>query len=408
MGLLFLNPVGEIGGAERSLLEMIRAVRRERSNVKVTLLAGGEGPLLDRAAELGADVVLLPMPAQVLRLGEWGMRGRSGLRNLFEIALISPRTTGALGRYLGRLRKEIRSLAPDVVHSNGLKTHLLAALAGPRDTPMLWHVHDFLSRRPLMRRILRSVASRACRAIAVSQSVAADARAVLGNVPVTTIYNVVDTARFHPDGLCADLDRLANLNRAPTHTLRIGLTATYARWKGHDVFLRAAGHWLRSAPQAPVRFYIIGGPIYQTGGSQFSLAELRQLARAEGLADRVAFVPFQDETAPVYRSLDIAVHASVLPEPFGLTIAEAMACGRAVVFSKAGGAAELFTADREAIGVPPGDALALAEAIQRIAADKALRQRLGANARSTVLRKFNPDRLGPQLLAVYEAMIAMR
>src|SRR5262249_13053440 len=73
-------------------------------------------------------------------------------------------------------------------------------------------------------------------------------------------------SRGRGDG--AALDRLAGLEVAPPGTARVGLVATYARWKGQEVFLQAAS-------QVDARFYVVGGPVYRTRGSQFSLEELR-------------------------------------------------------------------------------------------------------------------------------------
>jgi glycosyltransferase involved in cell wall biosynthesis len=178
------------------------------------------------------------------------------------------------------------------------------------------------------------------------------------------------------------------------------LVATYARWKGQDLFLEAAARVVAAHPGLPVRFFIVGGPIYQTP-AQWSESELRGRAASHEFTDRVGFVPFQPDPAGVYRALDVVVHASTRPEPFGLTIAEAMAAGRAVVVARAGGAAELITDGVDAVGMPPGDAAALANAVARLAADDELRRRLGRNAHQTALRHFDRGRLGPQLLAAY-------
>ena len=62
----------------------------------------------------------------------------------------------------------------------------------------------------------------------------------------------------------------------------------------------------------------------------------------------------------MFRALDVVVHASTKPEPFGRVIVEAMSCGRAVVVAKDGGAAELFEDGVSALASPPGDASALA------------------------------------------------
>ena len=103
----------------------------------------------------------------------------------------------------------------------------------------------------------------------------------------------------------------------------------------------------------------------------------------------------------MYRSLDVVVHASTRPEPFGLTIAEGMACGRAVVAARTGGAAELFTPDQDAVAAPPGDATALAEALGHLIDRPSLRQSLGAEARRTAAARFARGPLGPRMLAAY-------
>ena len=200
-----------------------------------------------------------------------------------------------------------------------------------------------------------------------------------------------------------DLDALAGLPPAPSGTVRFGLVATYARWKGQEVYLKAAARLIHERPDIAVRFYIIGGPIYATRGSQYSEEELRTLAAQLGIAPHVGFIPFQSEPAAIYNALDGAIHASTRKEPFGLTIVEAMACGRATVVSAAGGAAELFREGEDALGTPPGDVDRLAAAMLALATDAGLRAHLGIAARSTAVARFRRDRLGPQLLAAYRA-----
>ena len=106
------------------------------------------------------------------------------------------------------------------------------------------------------------------------------------------------------------------------------------------------------------------------------------------------------------RALDILVHASTEPEPFGLVIAEGMACGRAVIASQAGGAAELFETDVNALSHTPGDAALLAQRIALLAGDRSLRARLGAAARATAEQRFNRTRLATELIPLYRAVTA--
>src|SRR5262249_32321321 len=160
---------------------------------------------------------------------------------------------------------------------NGLKCHLLAGLVARRSVPVIWHIRDFLTARPVMGKLLRRFARAPAAAIANSKATAADASRVLPACRIEAIYNRIDTHFFCPGPAdSAVLDRLADLPSAPSATPRIGLVATYARWKGQDVFLNAAAKVIREFPGTPPRFYIVGGPVYSTVGSQFSVEELRQ------------------------------------------------------------------------------------------------------------------------------------
>ena len=243
--------------------------------------------------------------------------------------------------------------------------------------------------------------ARTCSAlIAPSRSVAADVRAVVGTeLPIYSIWNAVDLERFSPDGGTLDLDGRCGLPPSGADVVRVGLVATFARWKGHHVFLEAIA---RLPPSLHVRAYVIGGPVYETGKSEVSIEELRKASARLGIADRVGFTGFIEDPAPAIRALDVVVHASTEPEPFGLAIAEGMACGRAVVVSAGGGAAELVTAGVDALTFTPGDSGALTRCIEQLAADAALRQRLGRAARATAERSFTRRRLTNELVEVYQ------
>ena len=155
------------------------------------------------------------------------------------------------------------------------------------------------------------------------------------------------------------------------------------------------------SPDLPVRGYIVGGPIYQTDGSQWSALELHQEADRLGLAGKVGFTGFLEDTPAAMRALDVIVHASTQPEPFGMVIIEGMACGRAVIASQAGGAAELFVDGENALAHPPGDAAALARQIERLSRDEGLRSKLGSAGRATAEIHYHGKRLAAELSDLY-------
>ena len=115
----------------------------------------------------------------------------------------------------------------------------------------------------------------------------------------------------------------------------------------------------------------------------------------------MGFTGFLEDTAAAMRSLDIIVHASTQPEPFGMVIIEGMACGKAVIASQAGGAAELFTDGENALAHRPGDASALARQIERLEPRSRIEEQTGQAGRATAESHYHGPRLAAELLDLY-------
>jgi len=403
MHVLHLSAAGAIGGAERSLLDILASVQQTTPDWRLSVVTGADGNLVAEARALGAGVTVIPYGAALARLGESGSNGAR-----FGAAALAgglARSARPAVQYIVELRRVIEELGPDVIHTHGLKMHILAAWASRSSTRarprVVWHVHDYVGTRRATARFLRWSLRRCDAIVTNSSSVAADVHETLHpSVPVVVVHNAVDLRRFSPSGPRLDLDRLAGLPAAPRRVVRVGLIGTFARWKGHTTFFDAIA---RLGESVPIRAYVIGDALYHTAGSQYSMEELRTCALASGLAGRVGFTGFVDAADEAMRALDIVVHASTEPEPFGLVIAEAMACGRAVIASDAGGAREIFTQGIDALAHPPGDSAALAGCIARLAADEGLRRQLGVAARLTAERRFNRRRLASELAPIYQS-----
>jgi glycosyltransferase involved in cell wall biosynthesis len=395
MRILYLNPGAQLGGAEISLLDLISSVRAAEPHWELFLVTGEQGPLIDKAMELGVQTQVVTFPKHLARLGDSGKR-------LFSLVWQLAKSASATALYILKLRRSVAAIRPDLIHSNGFKMHVLAIWARAGRVPVLWHVRDYVSSRFLMRRLLRCHASRCAAVLGNSKSVVADVNQVCRDrVRSVCIYNAIDLTRYTPAGARADLDSLSGLRTAPDETLRIGLIATMAHWKGHRVFLRA----LAKLPEdLRYRAYIVGGAIYQTDNSQLRLEALMEFASELGIADRVGFTGFVADTAGAMRALDIVVHASTEPEPFGRVVAEGLACGRAVIYSRAGGTTELVTDGWDALGHPPGDETALAAQILKLAQNPALRERLGRAGRSTAEQRFERGRLAKEIVPLYRQL----
>ena len=389
-----------MGGAERVLLDLLGMVRLAQPSWPVGLLIGDDGPLADEARRIGVRTMIAPFPRELARLGDASLSSPNA-EAMAWTRFMGRAVGGSLSilAYVRQIRREIAAFAPDIVHSNGFKMHLLAACARPAHAALIWHFHDYLGSRPVTCRLIRRLKGRCSAIAAVSKSVALDIQNQLGaSVEVSMIWNAVDLARFRPDGPRLDLDAVAGLPPPRTGVVRVGLVATFARWKGHLLFLDVLQGLVS---RHNVRAYIVGGPLYQTDGSQYSIQELRAAAARLGMEASVGFTGFVSDPAAALRSLDIVVHASTSPEPFGLVIAEAMAAGRPVVVSDGGGVAELVRQERDALTYRACDPYELRAQLERLILDAALRRRLGAAARQAAVERFHPARFTEQMLALY-------
>jgi glycosyltransferase involved in cell wall biosynthesis len=397
MRVLFVSPASELGGAERCLLDCI-AVLRASHAVRVSLLTFADGPLVAGARSLGAETVVIEPPLELTKLGESGdERQRNGA--IWDMVSGTPK----VGRFLARLRGAIARTEPDVVHTNGMKAHLFAGMVSPPRARLVVHLHDFIGARRVSKWLLPALSRIRPRVVfmANSHAVAVDFARLAPSADVRTVYNVVDTEYFRPGPPEPEwLAAQAGAGPAAKNETTFGLVATYARWKGHQLFIEAAGRLRAAYPQLPLRFYVIGGPIYKTLGSQVDASELLAHARIAGIEASFGLVPFLDDIARAYRSLHVMVHASIRPEPFGRTIVEAMACGCPVLVARAGGAEELFQHGENALGYEPGNAPALAHAMSRML-DAGIRARLGRAAREHAVSDFGRPRLAQELLRVY-------
>ncbi|MGH7669948.1 MAG: glycosyltransferase family 4 protein [Gemmatimonadaceae bacterium] len=402
MRIVYLSGSGQLGGAERCLLDVMQAVRCLEPSWDVTLVSSRPGPIVEHARALGIAVEVVAMPESVARLGDSVAQDRG--RGLLGLGVRTLAAVGGIMEYRRQLRRVLKRHAPDIVHTNGFKMHIMGAWSRPSGAALVWHLHDYISSRPLMVHAVRHHSRYCDAAIAVSHSVARDAAPMWrGRTPVQVVLNGVNLDEFNPSGRCADLDALAGLPPAAAGTVRVGLVATMGRFKGHDVFLRAIARLPRSLP---VRAYVVGGALYETRGSEFSVEQLRALAGELGVGALVGFTGFIEDPSTAIRALDIVVHATVVPEPFGLVVAEGMACARAVITSAAGGAGELVRDGEDALVHEPGSVEGLASAIQRLVEDPGSRHRLGEAGRRSAELRFDRRRVGEEVMTVYRSTMA--
>ncbi len=377
--VLYLSPTAQLGGAEHSLLDLAGGLDLTRFSPRIVCL--GSGPLIAAAESRGIPVEAVDLPQAFERVSLRGCRASVG-RMALSVGYALP-----LAFHLRRLA---RTSAAAIVHSNGNKMHLLSVLAGlgPR-ARLVWHVRDFWPDGRFERCLIGLANSRVRALIANSEAVAAHLRRLgVRATLVRAIPNGIDCARFSPAGPIAELKRQYGWLDG---TALVGMVGIFAPWKGQEVFLRAAKEIIGQHPQT--RFLVIGDEIYLTDGHGGYREYLLSLTAQLGIADKVSFTGYRDDVPQVFRALDVVVHASVEPEPFGRVIAEAMACARPVVATDGGGVAEVTgPSGQAALLVPRANPSGLAEAVTSLLTQPTYARTLGAAGRERIQSRFDLDR----------------
>ncbi len=390
--VLFVNPGRALGGAEHSLLLLAQGVRA--SGIEASVAVFGEGPFLDRLTALRIPAVDVELPRWTRAAGRYRLPGGP----VGGAALMA----GSLPASL-RLAAAARRTGADLIHTNGMKAHLLGGLAGRLiRVPVIWHLRDF-SPAGWAGRTFHEAARRLPKAIlAPSEAVAASA-GPLGCERSRVIPDPVDLDRFHPGIPRARIRQ--ELGIAAEEPL-IGMIAHLTPWKGHEVFLEIARAVADRIPRS--RFVVVGGSIYETHGHAGYPETLRRKTAALGLLSRVTFLGIRDDIPALLAGLDVLVHAPTAPEPFGRVLAEAMAVGRPVVAARCGGIPEVVEDGVSGLLVPSADVDALTAAVVRLLGDPLLCRRLGGAGRRRAEAQFGIEKHAASVLEAYRAVLEKR
>ncbi|HSB70237.1 MAG TPA: glycosyltransferase family 4 protein [Candidatus Methylomirabilis sp.] len=206
---------------------------------------------------------------------------------------------------------------------------------------------------------------------------------------VLQIPNGVDVDRFRPASDVADVRTALNLPPGPL-VVCIGRLDPQ---KGLDTLLTAVEPLLRRTPG--LRVLLLGdGPLR---------GDLEARIRRAELADRILLNGVVADVAPYLRSADVFVLPSV-GEGMPNALLEAMASGLPCVASAIGGCRDVIRDGRTGLLVPPGNAVALREALEQLLQSQALADRMGAAAREDVVARFGLERMLDRYEACYRAV----
>jgi glycosyltransferase involved in cell wall biosynthesis len=356
--LIFLVRALGVGGTERQLVELAKALDRGVFDIAVLCFYSG-GPLANELVAAGIPVVSLR------KRGRW------------EIV-----------RFLARLAAELRRRRPDIVHGYLTGPNLMASVmkAILPSTRIVWGIRasTLETTGPLEKLLARAEAllSSSADLVIVNSAAGLDYCRAAGFARdrCTLIRNGVDVTRFSP--AAAPKSRQRTLWGIQADVLLIGLVGRIDPMKDHPTFLRAAAIFAQSRPAA--RFVCIGD------GPQAYVSQLRALAAQLGIGEKVVWTGTIGDMPSAYCALDICCSSS-FGEGTPNCVTEAMACAVPCVVTDVGDSR--FVVGETGEVVPPRDPSALAAGIEAMARRIALDPQPGIAARQRIVSGFSLPRL---------------
>lgn len=380
--LLFVQPTSEVGGSDLALLRLVRGLDKRAYRPIIAL--PGPGPLAGKIAAAGGEVRHVPMPP---------------LRRTLN-PLVQGRFAAGFLPAISSLQQLIREEGVDIVHSNSLFTPYGGAASRRCGKPHVWHIRELLGESPVRAVLVGLVRRWATEVIVMSTAVARMLAAGRRPVACRVIPDGIDLGEFHPGVSGA---RIRRELRIPDGAPLVTFLARLDPWKGLDVFLRAARRIREELPGA--RFLVAGGPI----PTHLDHAQrMKTLARELGIGSCTSFTDWRyrlDDVPEVLAASTLLLHASVEPEPFGLVLIEAMACGRPVVATAAGGVLDIVEDGITGLLVPPGDVESTARAAIRILSAPDLAGSMGRMGRRRAEREFSLATCVGRVETVYRAIL---
>ena len=366
----------EIGGAESSVLTLLRHIDKSRFNATVILTS--EGIFSKRLREENIQVKILSLPLRVTRL----KRGNALKAFFFLAVYLFP-----LQFFLIRLFFYLRRNKFHLILTNTMKAHFYGSIAGRLcSIPVLWRFHDILSPADFSPMVIRAViffGKRFPMKILTVSNLARDhlVKDGLKGDKIEVIFSGIDNELFEFRDV---LRNIRNELHIGDNAKLVGCIGRIIPQKGQKSLLLAIPEVIKKFPET---FFLIVGEIFlkEEGYKE----ELLEIIKKHNIEDRVKFTGFRDDIGDLIRSLDILVFPSVAPESFGLSVLEAMSLGKPVIATKVGGVCEIIEDGVTGMLIEPGHPEQITDRIIQLLNDKEMYDRMGREAKEAVSRKFS-------------------
>jgi glycosyltransferase involved in cell wall biosynthesis len=386
LDVLFVDHTAEIGGAQKSLLELIAHLPPELA----TAVACPPGGLSRAAREEGA---------RTFEISSADVGTRFGLRH-------TPAALWSAARAALGVRRLARALSPSVIHANSTRAGVISLLAKSESTALIVHLRDVTGLSPLAR-LARGLVLRGANVVVANSGHTMRSFGPVSETRAVVIHNGVDTGHFSPATVSRSAARAALGFEEDVPVLL--MVAQITPWKRQDHAIRLLSRVRKSQPSATL---LLAGSAKFVGpttsyDNRAYLASLQALCAELGVQSSVRFLGEVDDVRPLLAACDVALLPST-EEPFGRTVVEAMAMGRPVVATSIGGPQEIIDDGVSGFLADPSDLDQWEHIVLRVLADRALADRLGQAGRAHALSALTAEHHAEQVCAVYARLDRIR
>ena len=287
----------------------------------------------------------------------------------------------------------------DLIHLNNIFGSQPAGILAAKllGIPCIAHLRDFEVIHPLTRFYAKLIDHH----VAISGAIRDNLLQI--GVPadrISLVYDAIDLAEFSTD---LDTDYLFEEFSLAPNQPRFGIFGRVVKWKGIREFIHAVSNVIKAVPHAVA--FIVGD--CSDGDPVFS-DEMKKLAQDLDIENQLVFTGYRQDVPAFMKVMDVIVHASNRPEPFGMVLIEGMAMSRPVVATSSGGPLDIVVDGETGFLVRSYDYKTMAEKIIALLNDPELAGAMGGKGKARVLQNFTKERYAADVQRVYENVIQLK
>lgn len=385
------NIDGTIGGSFYSLLFLVEALDPQRFRRIVVFYQ--DHSLIPRFRASGIEVLVLEPPKPI----DLTNRAGTSLGRLFRPFLaVSQKGANAFRGLILQVLKFAQLLKNekiDLIHLNNSVTrnHPWMIAARLSRVPCITHERGINTKFSLMSsKLAKGLNAIICISHAVRRCLEDNG---IGKDNLHVIYNGLDPDRINADKEPSEIRSLFGISEEQPV---IGIVGNIKEWKGQESVVRAVKLIKERIPN--ISCLLVGDT---SPSDLYYEKRLRNYVEEVEIQDNVVFTGYQQNVGDFINIMDVVIHASMDPEPFGRVLLEAMAMRKPIVGARAGAIPEIIEEGKTGMMFEPGDAAELAECITELISSPKKAVLLGNSGYDRLRDHFHINKNVEQTMGLY-------